>query len=47
MEKKLYEELVLEVINFSDEDVLGVSGYLGESDDLADIIPDTLGALKL
>jgi hypothetical protein len=47
MEKKLYEELVLEVINFSDEDVLGVSGYLGESDDLADIIPDPLGSLKL
>lgn len=47
MEKKMYEELVLDIIKFTDEDVLTVSGFLGDDDGLADIIPDPLGSLKL
>ncbi len=46
--KKNYEELVLEIIKFTDEDVLTVSGFLGGKDEF-DYVQnnDPLGSLEL
>lgn len=34
MNKKVYETCEIEILTFTDEDVMGVSGFVGEGDDL-------------
>lgn len=34
MEKKIYETCEIEIVNFTDEDVMGASGFIGKGDDL-------------
>ena len=34
MEKKIYETCEIEIVNFTEEDVMGASGFIGKGDDL-------------